>query len=64
MLITIDRFEGDYAVAELEDGTFADIPKQLFPNAKEGDIYSLERSGQAISERNKKIKRLTDKLFE
>ncbi len=64
MLLTIDRFEGEYAVAELEDGRFADIPKILFPDAKEGDVYSIEKSKKSTAELHTKIKRLSDKLFE
>lgn len=64
MLITIDRFEGEYAVAEIEDGNFANIPKILFPNAKEGDVYRLEKSEKNTNELHAKIKSLSDKLFE
>lgn len=64
MLVTIDRFEGDYAVTELEDGTFADIPKQLFPHAREGDVYIIEKSDTASAERREKIRKLSDRLFE
>ena len=39
MRLIIDRFEGDFAVVELEDRSTIDIPKKLIPKgAKEGDV--------------------------
>ena len=44
---TIDRFEGDFAVVELEDGTIKNFTRAQLPiEAKEGDIL---RIGQNIS---------------
>ena len=31
MRVIIDRFEGDYAVVELEDGSMVNMPKSLVP---------------------------------
>jgi hypothetical protein len=43
MRIIIDRFEGDFAVVELEDKSFVDMPLKLIPEgAKEGDILEIE----------------------
>ena len=39
MRLIIDRFEGDYAVCEKEDGHMLDVKKSEIPvSAKEGDV--------------------------
>ena len=63
MYITIDRLEGGFAVIELEDKTFLNIPKKLFPNACEGDVYLIEKSDFEKQKRKEKIKKLSDELF-
>ncbi|MDI3545153.1 MAG: hypothetical protein PWP68_570 [Rikenellaceae bacterium] len=66
----IDRFEGDYAVVELEDGKMKDIKKSLFPdNAKEGDVIIINEKGIKIDieethKRKEEINSLMDELFE
>jgi hypothetical protein len=43
MKVTIDRFEGEYAVCEKSDKTMINIEKSKLPaGAKEGDILSIE----------------------
>lgn len=42
MKVVIDKFEGDFAVVELPDSTMADMHRALVPNAKEGDVISIE----------------------
>ena len=64
MLVTIDRFEGDFAVVELPDMTFLDVPKELFPNAKEGDIFKIEKDESEKQLIEDRIKQLTDELFQ
>ena len=41
MRTIIDRFEGDYAVIELPDGSFVNAPKELFNGMSEGDIVDI-----------------------
>ena len=41
MTITIDRIEGNYLIVELENGKIINLPKELIPNAKENDIYTI-----------------------
>ena len=42
MKVVIDRFEGEIAVIELENGDMVDIPKKILPdNAKEGSIINI-----------------------
>lgn len=42
MKVIIDRFEGEIAVIELENGEMVDIPKKILPDkAKEGSIINI-----------------------
>ena len=61
MKVIIDRFEGDYAVVELENGEFADMPKVFGPNAKEGDVVTITVSED--KDRKKRIEDLANELF-
>lgn len=62
MNFIIDRFEGDFAVVELENGSFENLPKSLLPiGAKEGDCISIDNDTTA--ERRKQIKNKMDNLF-
>ncbi len=63
MYITIDRFEGQYAVAELEDGTLLNVPRRLFPAAKEGDVVRINVDPEKTQAKRNEVKNLTDKLF-
>lgn len=38
----VDRFEGDFAVLESEEGGTVDILKSLLPDANEGDVILFE----------------------
>lgn len=67
----IDRFEGDYAVVELEDGKMKDIKKSLIPDdAKEGDILIINEKGinkidkEETHKRKEEINSLMDELYE
>ena len=44
MRVIIDRFEGDIAVVEL-DGETLNVPRALFPDAREGDTVELNNLG-------------------
>ena len=65
MKITIDRFEGDYAIVELEDMTMIDMPRQLMPkSAKEGDILSIEIDANETKARKERIGKLMDNFWD
>lgn len=64
MKVIIDRFEGDYAVVEIEVGKCVNIPKILVPNAKEGDVINIEIDKNETEERKKNIKNLMNNIFE
>lgn len=43
MKVTIDRFEGDFAVVEKPDRTMMNIRRNKIPaDAKEGDVLTIE----------------------
>lgn len=62
----IDRFEGDWAVVELEDGSFVDIAiSNLAPDASEGDVVLIEGDRTILlHEETQARKRHIDKLIE
>lgn len=69
MKLIIDRFEGIYAICELQNGGFIDVPKEDIPKeAKEGDIliktdnrYCVDKT--ATESKRKEIKRKMNRLF-
>ncbi len=64
MEATLDRFEGDYAILELDVGKMIEIPKILVGNAKEGDVIKIIVDKEATKRRKKNIEMLVDDLFE
>lgn len=64
MELIIDRFEGDYAVLEIEIGKTVSIPRILIPNAKEGDVINISVNKAKTKERENNINKLVDELFE
>lgn len=64
MRIIVDRFEGNIAVVELEDGSVIDCPKALLPtNAKEGSIINITVDEKATKEKLKKNTERMNRLF-
>ena len=63
MKVIIDRFEGNYAIVELESGEIIDFPKILVPNAKEGDIIDIFICKEETKRREDDINNLMDELF-
>lgn len=64
MKVIIDRFEGNYAVVEIEIGKCVNIPKILIPDAKEGDVIKIEIDKKETLDRKKHIQELMDSIFE
>ena len=64
MKVIIDRFEGDYAVVEIDKGKFVNLPKELVPNAKEGDIVIIRVDHEETNKRKEHVKDLMNQLFE
>lgn len=64
MKYTIDRFEGNYAVVELENQKFANIPRLAIPNeAKEGDVIIVQIDKETTSQRKRQIQKLMDDVW-
>lgn len=70
MTYTVDRFSGDYALLEDEDGVVQRIERFLLPDeACEGDVL-IFRSGEysvdpdATAERRKRMNAILDSLWE
>lgn len=56
MNIIIDRFEGNFAVVELEDKRMINMPRELVPEeAKEGDILVIQISLEKTEDLKRKI---------
>lgn len=64
MKVIIDRFEGDYAVVEMDTDKFVNMPKELIPNAKEGDVIDINVDIKETNKRKKNISKLVNDLFE
>ncbi len=64
MRFTIDRFEEEFAIVELENGEIIEILRAILPQeAKEGDIISITIEKSETEERNKRIQGKFDRLF-
>lgn len=64
MKVTIDRFEGEFAVCEKPDRTMINIRKDKIPaNAKEGDMLIIEGDNIKIDSGTTKRKRKIDNLM-
>jgi len=55
MRITIDRFEGNYAVVELPDKSTWSVPKELFPGAVEGDSFVISKGENEMADSQQRI---------
>lgn len=64
MKFTIDRIEGDYIVAELPDGSFANLPLVFVPDAKEGDIILIEPDREETQKHSEDIRARMNRLFD
>jgi hypothetical protein len=64
MKYTIDRFEGEYAVVELENQKFVNIPRPAIPSeSKEGDIISVMVDQEETEKRKKHIEKLMNDVW-
>ena len=63
MKVIIERFEGEYAIVEIELGNFVNIPKILLPNAKEGDVVKIEIDNNETELQRKRIENLMENVF-
>ncbi len=69
--LTIDRFEGTYAICEDSDEKFFAIETSELPKgAAEGDVLNVDDNegtlsinAEATAEKRSRVKKLQDKLF-
>lgn len=66
----LDRFEGRYAICEIDDNTFTQVERSLLPpDAREGDVLRLEKDGRYVIDaeetamRRARIRSKMDLLF-
>ena len=66
MKIIIDRFEGNFAVVEFDEGSgFADMPIELIPpEARERDVINITIDRDETSLRKENIKNMMNKIFD
>lgn len=65
MNVIIDRFEGDFAVLELEDKAFVSMPRRLVPpEAGEGTVLNIEINRQETEKRARAIRALKKRLWD
>ncbi len=64
MKVIIDRFEGDYAVVEIQKGSCVNIPKILLGSAKEGDVITIDIDKDETLKRKNRIDNLMNDLFD
>lgn len=63
MTFTIDRIEDNYLIIELENTNTISIPKELIPNAKENDIYTITLNKEEMNKSKNNINNLINELF-
>ena len=64
MRVIVDRFEGNIAVVELEDGSVIDCPKAILPpNAKEDSIINITVDEEVTNDKLQKVTERMNKLF-
>lgn len=63
MKIIIDRFEGDFALCETENGKILNVPSELFVNAHEGDVFDITFNETETKERKENASNRLKNLF-
>ncbi len=64
MKFIIDRFEGDFAVVQLQSGKMCNIPKILIPDANEGDVIDIHIDKEETQKRKDNISKKFNSLFD
>lgn len=63
MQVVVDRIEEDYIVLELDNGDIIDVPRELIPGAREGDIVDIYINRDETDAKKEEVKKLMDDLF-
>lgn len=64
MDVIVDRIEGDYAIVEIDKGKMCNLPLELVPNIKEGDVVTITINKDKTEARKKTIEELMNSVFE
>lgn len=65
MKAIIDRFEEDFAVVALIDGTSENLPMKLVPKyAKEGDVLEIRIDEEETDRRKADVQKLMGEVWE
>lgn len=63
--LVVDRIEAGFAVCEIEEGSFADLPLRALPDGiKEGDVIKISVEAEETDKRKKNINKLMNSLFQ
>ncbi|NLY91593.1 MAG: DUF3006 domain-containing protein [Firmicutes bacterium] len=62
MRVIIDRFEGEFALVELENGSVVPMSAQLLPGAREGDVVEIKIDRAETARRRQLIEELRQKV--
>lgn len=62
--LIIDRIETDFAVCEIQEGSFANIPLKALPDGvREGDVINISVDDKETEKRKNNINKLMNSLF-
>ena len=64
MRVIVDRFEGNYAIVEMDIGNMCVIPRKLIADAKENDVIDIDINEEETIKRKEEIKKLSEEVFE
>ena len=64
MDVIVDRIEGDYALVEIEKGKMCNLPIELVPDVKEGDVVTIIINKDKTKDRKKTVEELMNSVFE
>ena len=63
MQVIVDRIENNMLVLEKEDGSVYNVPKDLIPDAQEGDVIEITIKKDETNLRKNKVENLVNELF-
>ena len=64
MIYVIDRIEENLLVLENDDEQTFSVPKELLPDAKEGDCVEITINHEETEKRRNNVRRLMEELFQ
>lgn len=64
MEVIVNRIEENFLVLELENSNVVDVPKELIPEAKEGDIVNITIDKEKTKRKKEEIEHLINSIFE